>query len=298
MQAFYDAGGDIRQLVRGLLQTIRQAALLSVGYREADAIGESARERLEATARAAGPAVLLDLWKGLMDMEPELRKGADGRLLLEVTLLRNMSAQPASASPTSALPAAAAIRAPAAASVPAPVRAASVPAPAPALAERESKPAETPPRPPAASRPDPRWDALKQRLPRPVSSLLQEAQLVARGDRSIRIEFRYPAHLEQMQRVEKKEMLAQAIREIFGDEVRLELAALEKPAELASAGVAKPVASPAEDPVVKEAMNRFDVISVRVGPNPPPKPAPPDGPRSHSPATEPASSRELPGTSE
>ncbi len=312
LQAFYDAGGDIRQLVRGLLQTIRQAALLSVGYREADAMGESARERLEATARAAGPVVLLDLWKGLMDMEPELRKGADGRLLLEVTLLRTMNALPTSAQPTSAQPAAAAsvpaaFASALAASVPAPAPAASVPAPAPAasvsalasaLAEGKSKPAETPPRPPAASGPDPRWDALKQRLPRPVSSLLQEARLVARSDRSIRIEFRYPAHLEQMQRVEKKEMLAQAIREVFGDEVMLELAALEKPAELASAGVAKPVASPADDPVVKEAMNRFDVISVRVRPNRPTKPAPPDGPRADSPATEPASSGELPGTSE
>src|SRR5207244_13133964 len=35
-------------------------------------------------------ATLLGLWKGLMEMEPELRKGADARLLLELTLLQNL----------------------------------------------------------------------------------------------------------------------------------------------------------------------------------------------------------------
>jgi len=242
LQGFYDAGGDVRQLVRGLLQVIREAAVLSVGYRE-QAVGGEASARLEQIGRAAGSAVLLDLWKGLMLMEPELRKGADARLLLEVTLLRSMTAMGTEAARPAA-PRAAAAATPgikeAPAGMPGPVPAATLPAQA-----------------------DARWEALKQKLPRPISSLLQEARLVA-SDRSLRIEFRYPAHLEQMQKAEKKEMLVQAAREVFGADVGLELAALEKPA--ATAAPPKPAPSVAEDPVVKDAMNRFDAVNVRVVP--------------------------------
>src|SRR5216110_3341259 len=91
LQRFYDAGGDVRQLVRGLLGAIREAALLSVGYQDAESLGGAASAGLERIGRAAGRNALLNLWKGSMEMEPELRKGADARLLLEVTLLQNMS---------------------------------------------------------------------------------------------------------------------------------------------------------------------------------------------------------------
>src|SRR2546423_6126035 len=90
LQTFYDAGGDVRQLVRGLLGAIREAALLSVGYRDAESLGGAASAGLEKIGRAAGRNTLLAMWKGLMEMEPEVRKGADARLLLEVTLLSNM----------------------------------------------------------------------------------------------------------------------------------------------------------------------------------------------------------------
>src|SRR5947209_1175245 len=91
LQAFYDAGGDVRQLVRGLLSAIREAAMISVGYREGEGLGPGLAPRLEKIARAAGRRPLLALRKGLMEVEPELRKGADARLLLEVTLLQGMT---------------------------------------------------------------------------------------------------------------------------------------------------------------------------------------------------------------
>ena len=91
LQRFYDAGGDVRQLVRGLLGAIREAALLSVGYQDAESLGGAASAGLERIGRAAGRNALLSLWKGLMEMEPEVRKGADARLLLEVTLLSSMT---------------------------------------------------------------------------------------------------------------------------------------------------------------------------------------------------------------
>jgi len=77
LQKFYDAGGDVRQLVRGLLGAIREAALLSVGYHDSEGLGGAASAGLEKIGRAAGRNALLGMWKGLMEMEPELRKGAD-----------------------------------------------------------------------------------------------------------------------------------------------------------------------------------------------------------------------------
>lgn len=246
LQAFSDAGGDLRQLVRGLLQAIREAALRAHGYRAEEAFGPGVGQRLEKIGRAAGRTALLDLWKGLMEMEPELRKGADARLLLELTLLRSMQPQaPATA-----------------------IAAVSISTPA---ARTEDQPAEAAPVTPAPllGGVDARWEALKQKLPLPVASLLKDARLARVSDGIVRIEFRYPGHAELMQKPEKKEMLTAAVREVFGGDARVELAAGDVPA----GPVATPPTSPAskrrsvaEDPIVKDAMNRFDAVSVKVVP--------------------------------
>jgi DNA polymerase-3 subunit gamma/tau len=249
LQRFYDSGGDVRQLVRGLLQAIREAALLSVGYRESEGLGGSATGALEKIGKGAGRVGLLGLWKGLMDMEPELRKGADARLLLEVTLLQSMTSPtiaPLNAA-RSALPS----------SAPAPAAEA---APEPSVGEKPSTP--LPSAVPAGG--ELQWEALRAKLPRPVSSLLMDARLAGVRDGVVRIEFRYPAHLEQMQKADKNEMLHRAAREVFGPEVRLELAAADKGAEAPPAAKARP--SIADDPIVKDAMNRFDAVNVRVTP--------------------------------
>jgi DNA polymerase-3 subunit gamma/tau len=247
LQAFSDAGGDLRQLVRGLLQAIREAALRAHGYRAEEAFGPGVGQRLEKIGRAAGRTALLDLWKGLMEMEPELRKGADARLLLELTLLRSM--QPAA-------PAAAAV-------TPA------VTAPATTTPEVQPAPAPSVPPPLTPGAMDPRWEALKQKLPLPVASLLKDAWLVRTTDGLVRIEFRYPAQRELMQKPEKKELLAAAVRDVFGGDVRVELAAGDSQAAPPSTAAAPPPTkrpSVAEDPIVKDAMNRFDAVSVKVVP--------------------------------
>jgi DNA polymerase-3 subunit gamma/tau len=240
LQRFYDAGGDVRQLVRGLLGAIREAALLSVGYQDAESLGGAASAGLEKIGRAAGRNALLALWKGLMEMEPELRKGADARLLLEVTLLSAMT-QP----------------------VPVAVRVAA-PTPEAVGGERVIEPAMD--AEPAVLGPDGRWDALKQRLPKPVGSLLMDAQLAGVKDGLVRIEFRYPAHAELMQKASNRETLLAAVREIFGPDARLELVAGEKRSVPAPAAPVRQGGSIADDPLVKEAMNRFDATNVRVTP--------------------------------
>ena len=254
LQKFYDAGGDVRQLVRGLLGAIREAALLSVGYQDSEGLGGAASAGLEKIGRAAGRNALLAMWKGLMEMEPELRKGADARLLLEVTLLSNMS-QPV---PMAVTPAAPTVEGVGAERV----------LLEPALAAEP------------AMGPDARWDALKQKLPKPVASLLMDARLSAVRDGLVRIEFRYPAHAELMQKAANRDTLLAAVREVFGPDARVELVVGEKPGAVGvgagAAGTAPPAgpvgvaarrATPInEDPLVKDAMNRFDATNVRVTP--------------------------------
>jgi len=114
---------------------------------------------------------------------------------------------------------------------------------------------------------DLRWEAMKQKLQVSVASLLRDAWLAQAGNAVVRIEFRYPSHLELMQKPDKKDMLTAAVRDVFGSEVRVELAT----GEGQPAGSPPPVTPPAkrpvaEDPIVKDAMNRFDPVSVRLVP--------------------------------
>jgi DNA polymerase-3 subunit gamma/tau len=240
LQRFYDAGGDVRQLVRALLGAIREAALLSVGYQDAERLGGAASAGLERIGRAAGRNALLSLWKGLMEMEPEVRKGADARLLLEVTLLSNMT-RPVPVTVPVATPTTEAVG-----------------------GERVIEPAMD--AEPVELGPDARWDALKQRLPKMVASLLMDARLAEVKDGLVRIEFRYPAHAELMQKASNRETLLVAVREIFGTDTRVELVAGEKKPATTAPAPARPAGSIADDPLVKEAMNRFDATNVRVTP--------------------------------
>jgi len=119
---------------------------------------------------------------------------------------------------------------------------------------------------PAVLGPDARWDALKQRLPKPVGSLLIQARLVSATDGLVRIEFQYPTHAELMQKASNRETLLAAVREIFGPDTRVELVAGEKQSAAAAPAPVRPGGSIADDPLVKEAMNRFDATNVRVTP--------------------------------
>ena len=93
-----------------------------------------------------------------------------------------------------------------------------------------------------------------------------DARLAEVKEGLVRIEFRYPAHAELMQKASNRETLLAAVREIFGADSRVELAAGEKkPATPAPAPV-RSAGSIADDPLVKEAMNRFDATNVRVTP--------------------------------
>jgi hypothetical protein len=203
---------------------------------------------------------LLALWKALMEMEPELRKGADARLLLEVTLLSSMPGQTVRG-----------VVAAAQSEPPAELVAGVRPVADDADVDLLSEPL------PAAADVggNGRWEALKQKLPKPVASLLTDARLASAREGVVRIEFRYPAHADLMGTARNRETLLTAVREIYGAEMRVELSTEPKKpaagAAPAGSGVATPAATrgPAsivDDPLVKEAMNRFDATNVRVTP--------------------------------
>jgi hypothetical protein len=99
-----------------------------------------------------------------------------------------------------------------------------------------------------------------------VGSLLMDARLAEVKEGLVRIEFRYPAHAELMQKASNRETLLVAIREIFGPDTRVELVAGEKKPATTAPAPARPAGSIADDPLVKEAMNRFDATNVRVTP--------------------------------
>jgi hypothetical protein len=99
-----------------------------------------------------------------------------------------------------------------------------------------------------------------------VGSLLMEARLAGVNEGLVRIEFRYPAHAELMQKASNRETLLIAVREIFGADTRVDLVAGEKKPAAAAPAPVRPAGSIADDPLVKEAMNRFDATNVRVTP--------------------------------
>jgi hypothetical protein len=93
-----------------------------------------------------------------------------------------------------------------------------------------------------------------------------EARLAAATGGLVRIEFRYPAHAELMNGPKNRETLLTAVREVFGPDARVELAAEEKKGVSATPAPVRASGSIADDPLVKEAMNRFDATNLRVTP--------------------------------
>jgi hypothetical protein len=69
-----------------------------------------------------------------------------------------------------------------------------------------------------------------------------------------------------MNGVKNRETLLNAVREVFGPDARVELLAEEKKPVSAAPAPRGASASIADDPLVKEAMNRFDATNLRVTP--------------------------------
>ena len=84
-----DAGGDVEEFVRGLIEHIRQMLFTKVqGSAERLDVTETERQRLDESAQVLAEEDLLRALRSLMDLEGELRRSLQPRFRTELALVR------------------------------------------------------------------------------------------------------------------------------------------------------------------------------------------------------------------
>jgi DNA polymerase-3 subunit gamma/tau len=254
LSGIYEGGGELRQVVRGLMERCRDRLVRAIEERDA-----ATRERLSAVLDA------------LLHLDGEVRRHAEPRFLVEATLVRLAVEGTRAAAPV-----------PAAAPAPQPVPAVVLPPPQPAppqpaapplavvppleAPEPAPAPVPTPPAvPAAASRAvdvQDGWRQILGGLSPKTRAYYREARPTL-ADGVLLLSFKWPLHFEKAQ-----ELAPEAVRLVrgwLGEEVRVDFK-LESAA--APAGVqtapARPQA-PEEHPVIKAAERTFEgrVVKVR-----------------------------------
>ncbi|MBJ7600422.1 DNA polymerase III subunit gamma/tau [Candidatus Nephthysia bennettiae] len=284
--AIYEAGGELRQVVRGLMERCRD--LLVAAIEEGDTIR---RDRLSGVLEA------------LLHLDGEVRRHAEPRFLVEATLVRLAvqdvaaagSAASASAAAGTAVPAAAPERTalrtaadgPAAEPSSAPVAGAVVarPAPAPEMpalvevaAAAPSAPAPSPSAPatqavaaagsaPAAGGDVPDfaagWQRLLEQLSPKTRAYFRAARAEAEGGRLVLF---FPYGFHHKMAMESAGQVEPLVKSWLGGEVSLDLRLQESGQGLtAPASVSRPLA-PEEDPLIKAAERKLEGRVVRVRP--------------------------------
>jgi DNA polymerase-3 subunit gamma/tau len=270
----YEGGGELRQVVRGLMERCRDRLVRAVEERDA-----SAREHLSAVLDA------------LLHLDGEVRRHAEPRFLVEATLVRlaveavrsepvpREAAQPApAASPPRSAPA------PAAARAPTPQPAAPPPAAPPtprAATARSEPPAPAVPEPAPTAEPVPvtplagaaaaaepgrdlvaGWRAVLQSLNVKTRAFFSEARPHLEGDCLVLV---FPYSFHHKQAVDSAGQVEPLLKAWLGASARLDLRlqdATPRPAE----PVAARTLAPEEDPVIKAAERKLEAKVVRVRP--------------------------------
>jgi len=224
LNRIYAEGGELRQVVRGLMEACRDRLVAALTARD------------QATARR-----LSDVLDALLHLDGEVRRHAEPRFLVEATLARLAveaesdvpSAQPASVAPTSS----------------------------PRLEDRTPSPA--PPAAVAATSPlrgedkIQGWSEVLEKLNRTVRAVYLDAQPEVDGSILI-LWFKYGFHHKKAQ--EQSAQLMPHVRAWLGDDVRIDFRLRENEA----ARSAPRPASPEDDPFVREIVRRFDGRVTRV----------------------------------
>ncbi len=224
---FYAAGVDVRELLRALMQAVREAALAG------------ATEKSATPAGAAGePAALLHIWDALLATQAELRRGGiDPRLALELVVLQHALGE--------GIPGTAPL-----ASTDAPVPTAPKPAAAAPSAAAATSPAE-----------GDRWVEVLRRVlaaSRPAHALLVAGKLEGIAEGEVHLRFPTAMLCQKLEERGKMELLQKVLEEVFGRplKVRCNVAATEGP------GSRPRPAGP--DEFVRDALSRFDGTITRV----------------------------------
>jgi DNA polymerase III subunit gamma/tau len=266
----YEAGGELRQVVRGLMERCRDRLVAAIDERDT-----ALRDRLSS---------VLD---GLLHLDGEVRRHAEPRFLVEATLVRlavevgsqvgsGAGAVPASPEPpprAADRPAPAPVPAAAAPAPPQPAAPPPDPAPAPRQQVRATPPPPAPP-PPEALPPEPprapaatagdgaqQWGQILQALSPKVRAYYKEARVDLRGDR-LTLVFPYSFHHKMA--TEHVPEVTPLVRRWLGESASLDLR-LDEPNQGAG-GPARPVRpiAPEEDPLVQEAVRKLEGRVTRV----------------------------------
>jgi DNA polymerase-3 subunit gamma/tau len=246
LSRIYEAGGELRQVVRGLMERCRDRLVRAIEERD-----PTLRDRL---------AGVLD---ALLHLDGEVRRHAEPRFLVEATLVR-LAVESGAPAPAAQAPPAPAPR-PVVAAAPAPTPTPpSAPQPAPAAAAVPRVDAA-----PAGANGDDIVDGWRRRvlesLAPKTKAYYREGRPQVDGDRLVLL-FRYPFHYKQA--LENKDEVEARVRSELRTGLDLRLAETA-PATAAAATVPRvsprPLA-PEEDPVIKAAERKFEGKVVRVRP--------------------------------
>jgi DNA polymerase-3 subunit gamma/tau len=272
--AIYEAGGELRQVVRGLMERCRD--LLIAAIEDRDAV---LRDRLS------------EVLEALLHLDGEVRRHAEPRFLVEATLvrlavqdggaagqaaaapekpaLRTAPDGPAAVSPAVAVPSTVVAQAASAPETPALVEvaaaAASGPLPSTSTPVAPATPVAGPA--PAAAGDAPEfaagWQRLLERLPPKTRAYFRAARAEAEGGRLVLF---FPYGFHHKMALESAGQVEPLVKSWLGEEVSLDLRLQESgPGLTVSTPVPRPLA-PEEDPLIKAAERKLEGRVVRVRP--------------------------------
>jgi DNA polymerase-3 subunit gamma/tau len=245
LSRIYEGGGELRQVVRGLMERCRDRLVRAIEQRDA-----VTRERL---------STVLD---ALLHLDGEVRRHAEPRFLVEAILVR-LAVEATRVAPA----------APAAASTPEVPRPAPEPV-APAAAPVSASPTPpTPPTPvpaaPAASPPaagqDPAdgWRRVLESLTPKTRAYFREASARLEGDCLVLI---FPYSFHHKQATESAGQVEPLLRSWLGEGARLELRLQDAAPRAVQQAAPSRRLAPEEDPVIKAAERKLEAKVVRVRP--------------------------------
>jgi DNA polymerase-3 subunit gamma/tau len=230
---FYEAGLDVRELLRSLMETARGAALAAT---------------TGAGQPAADPRALVHVWDAALATQAELRKGGtDPRLALELVVLQlALGGESLAAMAAPARPAPVPAGAPAASAPP-------VPAAPPAAAGPPSQPGG-----PAGGE---EWAEVKRRVNavhKPAGALLGAAEFERVEDDILYLRFPTEMLSHKLEEPEKMRLVQQTLADVYGRPIQVRCRVGSK------APAPAPTRRNGPDEFVRDALSRFDATITRV----------------------------------
>jgi DNA polymerase-3 subunit gamma/tau len=234
----YAAGAELRQVVRGLMESCRDRLVAALTRRD------------NATARR-----LSSVLDALLHLDGEVRRHAEPRFLVEATLARLAVELGTAVAPAATPPPVAT----ATQSAAAPQAAAVATSPQPVVARAVEKVA-APPAPALDSAVIGAWTDVLEQLNRTVRAVYLDAQPEVDGSTLV-LWFKYGFHHKKAQ--EQSMQLMPLVRAWLGADVKVDYR-LREAGGTAAAPITKAVTSPEDDPFVREVVRRFDGRVTRV----------------------------------